>query len=69
MKRPDTWEGQVMSFETIAWLRIHGVPVHLAENWVFDYVAGQFGTVVHPAQLDMDDDDFSMVCIGVLVRD
>ncbi|MFS7913262.1 hypothetical protein Hanom_Chr02g00139771 [Helianthus anomalus] len=61
------WEGQVLSFERIAWLKIHGIPIHLAENWVFDYVASQFFLVVHPSQLDAEDDDWLVVCVGILV--
>ncbi|MFS7985755.1 hypothetical protein Hanom_Chr11g01002361 [Helianthus anomalus] len=49
--------------------KIHGVPVHLAENWVFDYVAGQYGSVVHLSQMDAEYDNFSMECDGILVRD
>ncbi|KAF5803643.1 hypothetical protein HanXRQr2_Chr06g0273841 [Helianthus annuus] len=65
----DIWEGQVLLFERIAWIKIHGVLIHLAENWVFDYVAGQFGSVVHPAQLDTSDVNSSVVCVGILVRE
>ncbi|KAJ0820190.1 hypothetical protein HanPSC8_Chr16g0704931 [Helianthus annuus] len=66
--RLETWEGQVLPFERIAWLMIHGVPPHLLENWVFDYIAGQFGPVLHPSQMDMEEDDLSTECVGILVR-
>ncbi|KAJ0503312.1 putative RNA recognition motif domain, nucleotide-binding alpha-beta plait domain superfamily [Helianthus annuus] len=36
----DMWSGQSLAYEGIAWLRVHGVPLHLAENKVFDEVAG-----------------------------
>ncbi|KAJ0428728.1 putative RNA recognition motif domain, nucleotide-binding alpha-beta plait domain superfamily [Helianthus annuus] len=28
----DVWSGQTMAYERIAWLKFHGVPLHLAEN-------------------------------------
>ncbi|KAJ0490746.1 hypothetical protein HanRHA438_Chr12g0571401 [Helianthus annuus] len=63
----DMWSGQSGAFERIAWLKIIGVPVHLAENKVFDDVAGKFGKVVHRSQLSEEDQDLSLNIVGVLV--
>ncbi|KAJ0576351.1 putative RNA recognition motif domain, nucleotide-binding alpha-beta plait domain superfamily [Helianthus annuus] len=42
----DLWSGQSLAYERIAWIKFHGVPLNLAENKVFDDVAGLFGKVV-----------------------
>ncbi|KAJ0560871.1 putative RNA recognition motif domain, nucleotide-binding alpha-beta plait domain superfamily [Helianthus annuus] len=43
----DNWSGQSLPFERLAWVRVQGVPIHLAENSVFDSIAGQFGKIVY----------------------
>ncbi|PWA87455.1 RNA-directed DNA polymerase, eukaryota [Artemisia annua] len=63
----DTWEGQSLPFERIAWLKILGVPLNLAVNGVYDNIAGLFGKVVHAAQASLDDGNISVVRVGVLV--
>ncbi|KAJ0441099.1 putative RNA recognition motif domain, nucleotide-binding alpha-beta plait domain superfamily [Helianthus annuus] len=65
----DLWLGQSMPFERIAWLKIIGVPIHLAEDKVFDLIASQFGKVIHASQRSSEDNDLSVNCIGVLVGD
>ncbi|PWA43338.1 nucleotide-binding alpha-beta plait domain-containing protein [Artemisia annua] len=65
----DFWEGQPMPFERVAWLKIHGVPINLATNEVFDDVASLFGKIVHPSQLSLDDGDISVGFVGILVGD
>ncbi|PWA39898.1 nucleotide-binding alpha-beta plait domain-containing protein [Artemisia annua] len=65
----DLWEGQSLSFERVAWLKIHGVPINLAINEVFDDVASQFGKIVHPSQLSHEDGDISVGLVGILVGD
>ncbi|MFS7919083.1 hypothetical protein Hanom_Chr03g00208721 [Helianthus anomalus] len=42
------WVGQSLPFDWLAWLRIQGVPLHLASNLVFDSIAANFGKVVQP---------------------
>ncbi|KAJ0490148.1 putative RNA recognition motif domain, nucleotide-binding alpha-beta plait domain superfamily [Helianthus annuus] len=64
------WDGgQTLAFERVAWFNVFGVPLHLADNSVFNEIASQFGNVVKPAQLSIDDDDLSSACVGVLVGD
>ncbi|PWA71178.1 nucleotide-binding alpha-beta plait domain-containing protein [Artemisia annua] len=65
----DSWKGQVLSFERIAWVKIYGVSLNLAENSVFDSVAACFGMVVHKAQLCSEDSDLSSTCVGIFVGD
>ncbi|KAJ0555727.1 hypothetical protein HanRHA438_Chr07g0293971 [Helianthus annuus] len=63
----DLWAGQSLAYERIAWLKFFGVPLHLAENKVFDSVAELFGKVLHKSQLSPDDRDLSFNRVGVLV--
>ncbi|KAF5765375.1 hypothetical protein HanRHA438_Chr15g0715431 [Helianthus annuus] len=63
----DMWAGQSMQYERVAWLKFHGLPLHLAENKVFDDVAGLFGKVIHGSQLSLSDKDLSVNYVGILV--
>ncbi|KAJ0457352.1 hypothetical protein HanIR_Chr15g0772731 [Helianthus annuus] len=63
----DMWAGQSMQYERVAWLKFHGVPLHLAENKVFDDAAGLFGKVIHNSQLSSSDKDLSVNYVGILV--
>ncbi|KAJ0667578.1 hypothetical protein HanPI659440_Chr17g0679321 [Helianthus annuus] len=63
------WEGQVLPFIRIAWLKIIGVPLHLLENEVFDSIGRLFGKVIHPSQISDDSGDLTFDIVGVLVGD
>ncbi|KAI7740220.1 hypothetical protein M8C21_001296, partial [Ambrosia artemisiifolia] len=63
----DVWMGQVFSYERIAWLKIQGIPLHIASPEVLDMVAGLFGKIIHPSTLCASDRDLSMDRVGVLV--
>ncbi|KAJ0789633.1 hypothetical protein HanPI659440_Chr05g0205811 [Helianthus annuus] len=65
----DYWMGQSLPFERIAWLKLIGVPIHLATDEVYDAIVGRFGKVIHASQRSADDRDLSFNCIGVLVGD
>ncbi|PWA62725.1 nucleotide-binding alpha-beta plait domain-containing protein [Artemisia annua] len=65
----DFWEGHHLSYERVAWLKIHGVPINLATNEVFDDIASQFGKIIHPSQLSLEDGDISVGFVGILVGD
>ncbi|KAJ0575920.1 hypothetical protein HanOQP8_Chr05g0177951 [Helianthus annuus] len=65
----DHWNGQSLPFERIAWRRLVGVPIHLAEDEVFDSIARLFGKIVHASQRTSEDVDFSVNCVGVLRGD
>ncbi|MFS7951770.1 hypothetical protein Hanom_Chr07g00599041 [Helianthus anomalus] len=58
-----------MAFERIAWLRVHGVPLHLFTNEVLVSMCNRYGIVGQPPQVSENDSDLSMVCVGVLVGD
>ncbi|KAF5818758.1 putative RNA recognition motif domain, nucleotide-binding alpha-beta plait domain superfamily [Helianthus annuus] len=54
-----TWEGQVLGFERLAWLKIQGIPLHVLSNEVIDSVGGLFGRIVHKATRSENDVDLS----------
>ncbi|KAM0062670.1 hypothetical protein Hdeb2414_s0003g00082501 [Helianthus debilis subsp. tardiflorus] len=60
------WEGQSFEYECVAWLKIHGVPVHLSINPMFNVIGSKFGKVIQEAQIDDEVGDLSYACIGVL---
>ncbi|KAF5769642.1 hypothetical protein HanRHA438_Chr14g0661361 [Helianthus annuus] len=64
-----TWEGQVLGFERLAWLKIQGIPLHVLSNEVIDSVGGLFGRIVHKATRSENDVDLSYEYVGVLVGD
>ncbi|MFS8017286.1 hypothetical protein Hanom_Chr15g01378611 [Helianthus anomalus] len=43
----ENWRGQVVAFERLAWLNIHGVLLHLSGNKTFDSVGRCFGKILH----------------------
>ncbi|PWA67185.1 RNA-directed DNA polymerase, eukaryota [Artemisia annua] len=63
------WEGQVVGFERLAWLKVQGIPLNLLTNEVIDMVGGLFGKVVHKANRSECDGDLSYEYMGVLVGD
>ncbi|KAM0065404.1 putative RNA recognition motif domain, nucleotide-binding alpha-beta plait domain superfamily [Helianthus debilis subsp. tardiflorus] len=65
----DHWNGQSLPFERIAWLKVVGVPLHLAVDEVYDSIARHFGKIVHASDRSPDDIDLSVNCIGVLRGD
>ncbi|KAJ0716265.1 hypothetical protein HanPI659440_Chr13g0510741 [Helianthus annuus] len=65
----DLWNGQSFPLERLAWVRVFGVPVHLLEDEVINSIAGQFGKVVHGAQISEGEENWSFWLVGVLVGD
>ncbi|KAF5790238.1 hypothetical protein HanXRQr2_Chr09g0380801 [Helianthus annuus] len=62
----EAWKGQSLSLERVAWLNIHGIPLHLLEADVFNQVGEQFGKVLHVPDGIEEDQDLSLVRVGVL---
>ncbi|KAJ0508026.1 putative RNA recognition motif domain, nucleotide-binding alpha-beta plait domain superfamily [Helianthus annuus] len=63
------WDGNAsMEEERIAWIQVHGVPVQLALDQVFDSIGSRYGKVVHSANMSGDDNNFSYALIGVLTK-
>ncbi|KAJ0570452.1 hypothetical protein HanHA300_Chr05g0178161 [Helianthus annuus] len=65
----ESWMGQTLPFERLAWLRIQGVPLHLLDNVVLNRISERFGKVVHEAQHDRWASDLSFDYVGVLLSD
>ncbi|PWA40101.1 nucleotide-binding alpha-beta plait domain-containing protein [Artemisia annua] len=64
----ESWKGQEIDFEKIAWVKIQGIPMHLMNDETMDKVAGLFGTVIHKTQLEEDDLDLSYYYAALLVN-
>ncbi|KAF5804958.1 putative RNA recognition motif domain, nucleotide-binding alpha-beta plait domain superfamily [Helianthus annuus] len=63
------WDDNIsMEEERIAWVQVHGVPVQLALDQVFDSIGSRYGKVVHSANMSGDDNIFSYALIGVLTK-
>ncbi|KAF5804221.1 putative RNA recognition motif domain, nucleotide-binding alpha-beta plait domain superfamily [Helianthus annuus] len=63
------WDGSSMVVnERTAWLQVHGIPIHLAIDEVFDLVGARYGEVVQPARMTTSDNNFSYAYIGVLCK-
>ncbi|KAM0029098.1 hypothetical protein Hdeb2414_s0018g00521811 [Helianthus debilis subsp. tardiflorus] len=62
----EPWEGQPLPFERLAWVKVQGVPLQLADNDV-NNIAEHFGKIVHGAQMEAEDENFSASWIGLLV--
>ncbi|KAJ0576315.1 putative RNA recognition motif domain, nucleotide-binding alpha-beta plait domain superfamily [Helianthus annuus] len=65
--RLDHWNGQTLPLERIAWLKLCGIPLHLLDSDVLSLVGEAFGKVLHIPNLFEEDQDLSVVRVGVLV--
>ncbi|KAK1416713.1 hypothetical protein QVD17_25829 [Tagetes erecta] len=61
------WIGQLLPVERMAWIRIHGVPIHLWDQSVFNQIGGSLGRVVQGSQITKDDEVLSSDLIGIIV--
>ncbi|KAM0030988.1 hypothetical protein Hdeb2414_s0017g00503391 [Helianthus debilis subsp. tardiflorus] len=62
----DIWNAQATTFERLAWLNIHGVPLHMSGNETFDSVGRYFGKVIHAPQRQLEDKLLTSDSVGVL---
>ncbi|MFS7939157.1 putative RNA recognition motif domain, nucleotide-binding alpha-beta plait domain superfamily [Helianthus anomalus] len=63
------WDGSSMvAYERIAWIQVHGIPIHLDIDEVYDLVGARYGEVVQPARMTTSDNNFSYAYIGVLYK-
>ncbi|KAJ0574926.1 hypothetical protein HanHA89_Chr06g0243781 [Helianthus annuus] len=63
----DPWNCQSLPFERLAWVKVQGVPMHLADNDVLNNIAEKFGKVVHGSFMEAEDGNLSVSWIGLLV--
>ncbi|KAI3712974.1 hypothetical protein L1987_71544 [Smallanthus sonchifolius] len=66
-KNLQLWDGQLIPFDRIAWVRIHGVPVQLWEGKTFDRIGKMFGKVVESSEVSFETGNLSFDEIGILV--
>ncbi|KAF5792990.1 hypothetical protein HanXRQr2_Chr09g0412281 [Helianthus annuus] len=61
------WKGQSLPLERVAWLNLHGIPLHLLDKEVLALVGELYGKVLHIPKAFEDNRDLSVVSVGVLV--
>uniref|UniRef100_A0A251UF16 Putative nucleotide-binding alpha-beta plait domain-containing protein n=1 Tax=Helianthus annuus TaxID=4232 RepID=A0A251UF16_HELAN len=61
----ENWAGQSLVVNRLAWIKIFGVPIHLAEPKVFDAIASKFGEVFQLAQF-LEEGDVSCALVGIV---
>ncbi|KAL9992415.1 hypothetical protein Hdeb2414_s0015g00446931 [Helianthus debilis subsp. tardiflorus] len=65
----ERWDGkQKLMDERIVWLQVHGVPLQLAIDQVFDLVGARYGEVVQLVRMSTDNSNFSYAYIGILCK-
>ncbi|KAM0019646.1 hypothetical protein Hdeb2414_s0025g00658211 [Helianthus debilis subsp. tardiflorus] len=60
------WKGQSLPLERVAWLKVHGIPLHLLDIEVIMQVGEMFGKVMHSPKSLEEEHDLSLVTLGVL---
>ncbi|MFS7975259.1 hypothetical protein Hanom_Chr10g00878381 [Helianthus anomalus] len=63
----EPWSGQSLVVDRIAWIKIHVLPIHIAEAKVFDVIAGKFGLVIQSA-LFPEEGDVPYACVGIMSK-
>lgn len=62
------WEGQEITFERIAWLRVTGIPLCVLDKQVLRNIGSMFGKVVKQPDLEVLEFDTSFHYVGVVVN-
>ncbi|KAI3744198.1 hypothetical protein L1987_57274 [Smallanthus sonchifolius] len=63
----EDWEGQVIDFERLAWIKVYGIPMCLMVDSVIKDIGAIVGEVVQSSN-PSDGDDWSYVLMGVLCK-
>ncbi|KAJ0714215.1 hypothetical protein HanPI659440_Chr13g0487051 [Helianthus annuus] len=63
----ELWGGQSLPFERVAWLKIHGVPLHILDSDILARTGEMFGKVLHVPRPSEVDQDLSIYRVGILV--
>ncbi|KAJ0482871.1 putative RNA recognition motif domain, nucleotide-binding alpha-beta plait domain superfamily [Helianthus annuus] len=66
-KSLEEWEGQIIEFERIAWIKVYGIPLCLLVESVVKDIGASIGEVVQCSSVE-DGDDLSYVLMGVLCK-
>ncbi|MFS7995432.1 hypothetical protein Hanom_Chr12g01117831 [Helianthus anomalus] len=62
-----TFSQSTLPFERVAWVKLTGVPLHLVDSDVLSQVGAIFGKVLYVPKEFEEDQDLSVVRVGVLV--
>ncbi|MFS7989705.1 hypothetical protein Hanom_Chr11g01049971 [Helianthus anomalus] len=64
----EVWEGQILEFERIAWIKLYGVPTCLIVEQVSMEIGSKFGEVIQCPNASDADEDLSYVLVGILCK-
>ncbi|KAD7477719.1 hypothetical protein E3N88_00855 [Mikania micrantha] len=64
----EVWDGQLIKFERIAWLKIMGTPIHLWDARVFNQIGESIGKVVIKSEASLEDGNLGYDKFGVLLQ-
>ncbi|KAJ0791400.1 hypothetical protein HanOQP8_Chr01g0005111 [Helianthus annuus] len=64
----EAWEGQIVDFERIAWIKVYGVPFCLNVDHVINGIGERFGEVVQLPVSSEADEDLSFILVGILCK-
>ncbi|PWA88731.1 RNA-directed DNA polymerase, eukaryota, Nucleotide-binding alpha-beta plait domain protein [Artemisia annua] len=67
LKTAESWIGQVVKTDRVAWIKIRGLPMHVAEMKSFNEIAGMFGTVIAEAHYP-EEGDISYAIVGISLQ-
>ncbi|KAF5757995.1 putative RNA recognition motif domain, nucleotide-binding alpha-beta plait domain superfamily [Helianthus annuus] len=62
----EVWNGQTLSFERVAWLKLTGIPLHLMETEILVMIGEVFGKILHVPKFLEEDHNLAVVRVGVL---
>ncbi|KAJ0782624.1 hypothetical protein HanLR1_Chr01g0010391 [Helianthus annuus] len=62
------WEGRILEFERIAWIKIYGIPTCLVVDKVITDIGSKFGAIIQSPKVTEADEDLSFVLVGLLSK-
>ncbi|KAJ0607904.1 hypothetical protein HanPSC8_Chr03g0105471 [Helianthus annuus] len=62
----DLWEGQILAVERIAWIRVQGLPLHLADSEILRKIGDEYGKTLYVPKDVREDPDLSINRVVVL---
>ncbi|KAF5815681.1 hypothetical protein HanXRQr2_Chr03g0125771 [Helianthus annuus] len=62
----DLWEGQILAVERIAWIRVQGLPLHLADSEILRKIGEAYGKILYVPKDVGEESDLSFNRVAVL---
>ncbi|KAM0020151.1 hypothetical protein Hdeb2414_s0025g00663981 [Helianthus debilis subsp. tardiflorus] len=62
----DLWEGQILAVERIAWIRVQGLPLHLADSEFLRKIGEAYGKILYVPKDVGEESDLSFHRVAVL---